>query len=520
MIPVASYCRVSTDKEDQTNSFESQQRFFQDYIKRNSDWELYEVYADEGITGTSTKKRFQFNRMIQDAYCGKFKLIITKEVSRFSRNILDTIAYTRELKALGIGVIFMSDGFSSLDPDAELRLSIMGSIAQEESRKTSSRVKWGQTRQMERGVVFGRSMLGYDVKKGKLIVNPNGAEIVRSIFYKYGIEKKGTTVIAKELQQTGYKTYSGNSSWSNSYILKILKNEKYVGDLVQKKTITPDYLTHTKKYNHGEENLIILKEHHEPIISRQLWDLVQEEIRKRNRNNRVGSGHSNRYIFSGKIKCAECGTSFVSRVKLRQDGTSYRRWACFTASKEGKKKLDAYGDETGCDVGKQIRDELAVELLKNVVQSLSVDFNWITQNLTDIVISSLHSIDSSGENPEKLKRQIEKIQVKKEKTIDAFLSGTLTKEELQQMKCRYDKELKLLHVQLNKLSEKPSGLIRSDLFEQVDSIVTCKDISEPFLKSILEQIIVHKNGEIEIKLNHLATVWKFQLEGRRSACKK
>ena len=162
MIKVASYCRVSTDHEDQANSFAAQQRYFKEYIHRQPDWELYGIYADEGITGTSTKKRAQFNRMIHDAYSGKFQLILTKEVSRFSRNILDTISYTRELKALGVGVLFVNDGINTLEPDAELRLSIMASIAQEESRKTSSRVKWGQTRQMERGVVFGRSMLGYD----------------------------------------------------------------------------------------------------------------------------------------------------------------------------------------------------------------------------------------------------------------------------------------------------------------------------------------------------------------------
>ena len=166
MIMLASYCRVSTDKDDQANSFESQRRYFREYIARQPDWELYKVYADEGITGTSTKKRVQFNQMIHDAHKGKFKLIITKEVSRFSRNILDTIAFTRELKALGVGVLFMNDGINTLDPDSELCLSIMGSIAQEESRKTSARVKWGQTRQMERGVVFGKSMLGYDVKVG------------------------------------------------------------------------------------------------------------------------------------------------------------------------------------------------------------------------------------------------------------------------------------------------------------------------------------------------------------------
>lgn len=155
--------------------------------------------------------------MISDAKLGKFQLIITKEVSRFSRNVLDTIAYTRELKAHGVGVLFMNDGICSLDPDAELRLSIMGSIAQEESRKTSSRVKWGQCRQMERGVVFGRSMLGYDVKDGKMTINPEGAELIRLIFHKYGIEKKGTSIIAREMQEEGYLTYSGNPKWSNSH---------------------------------------------------------------------------------------------------------------------------------------------------------------------------------------------------------------------------------------------------------------------------------------------------------------
>ena len=238
VIKVASYCRVSTDSEDQYNSFASQQRYFRAYIERHPDWELYEVYADEGITGTSTKKRIQFNRMINDAYSGKFKMIITKEVSRFSRNLLDTIAYTRELKALGIGVIFMNDGFTSLDPDAELRLSIMGSIAQEESRKTSSRVKWGQSRQMEKGVVFGSSMLGYDVRGGKLTINPEGAEIVRMIYRKYAVEKKGTSVIARELREAGIKTFHGSLMWNGTSIVRILRNEKYVGDLVRQ-TILP-----------------------------------------------------------------------------------------------------------------------------------------------------------------------------------------------------------------------------------------------------------------------------------------
>jgi len=187
---VAAYCRVSTDKDDQTNSFESQQRYFKEYIERNPDWELYEIFADEGTSGTSTKKRKAFNRMISCAKLGDFDLIITKEISRFARNTLDSVYYTRELKKHGVGVIFMNDNINTLDADAELRLTIMSSIAQEESRKTSDRVKWGQKRQMEQGVVFGRDMLGYDVQNGQMFINEDGAKVVRIIFKKFVREAK------------------------------------------------------------------------------------------------------------------------------------------------------------------------------------------------------------------------------------------------------------------------------------------------------------------------------------------
>ena len=514
MIKVASYCRVSTDKEDQANSFASQQNYFREYIERHPDWELYEVYADDGITGTSTKKRAQFNRMMNDAYNAKFKLIITKEVSRFSRNILDTIAYTRELKSLGIGVIFMSDGFSTLDPDAELRLSIMGSIAQEESRKTSSRVKWGQSRQMERGVVFGRSMLGYDVVNGNLSIHPEGAEIVRLIFYKYGIEKKGTTVIARELREAGYRTHSGNPIWSDSHILKILKNEKYVGDLIQKKTITPDYLTHAKKYNRGEEALIVIRDHHEPIISREQWDLVQEEIRKRHRVKDSSDVHSNRYIFSGKIICGECGARFVSRKKVLKDGSSYRRWGCFTASRDGKRKTDAQGNVLGCDIGKQIRDDMATDMLKYVIQNLSIDFDWMVQNISNTVLQVIGNGNCITEELKKLRKQINSTEEKKMKAIDAYLSGEISKEELSHVKRCYNAELLSLQDRINHISpvlEVDDENRIQDTRCMIESIATCKEISETFLKALLEYMIIHKDGTIEIKLKELDTVWKFEL---------
>ncbi|MGN8895845.1 recombinase family protein [Flavonifractor sp. HCP28S3_F3] len=280
-VRVAAYCRVSTDKEDQANSFENQQRYFLACIQRNPDWVLQNIYADEGISGTSTKKRKQFNAMIAAARAGELDLILTKEVSRFARNTLDTLAYTRELSRRGVGVLFLIDNIDTRQQDGELRLTIMSSIAQEESRKTSQRVKWGQARRMEQGVVFGGSLLGYDVQDGQITVNQEGAEIVRRIFHACLIDHKSTAVIARELREAGIPSSRGIVKWSAATVWKVLKNEKYCGDLVQKKTYTPDYLTHEKKYNRGEEAMIIIRDHHTPIIDRKTWDAVQQELARR-----------------------------------------------------------------------------------------------------------------------------------------------------------------------------------------------------------------------------------------------
>ena len=500
MIKVASYCRVSTDKADQANSFEAQQHYFREYVERQPDWELYQVYADEGITGTSTKKRAAFKRMISDAHMGKFRLIITKEVSRFSRNILDTIAYTRELKQIGVGVLFMNDGINTLEPDAELRLSIMGSIAQEESRKTSSRVKWGQTRQMERGVVFGRSMLGYDVRNGCMIVNPEGAELVRLIFRKYGIEKKGTSVIARELQEASYKTFRGGSKWSGSHILKILKNEKYVGDLVQKKSITPDYLTHARKSNHGEEELVILRDHHEPIIDRELWNTVQAENQKRNRHGDRGAGHANRYVFSGKIKCGECGASFVARKKKRGDGTFVRYWSCYTAAREGKCR---------CDVGLLLRDDLAMEIMKQVITGLKLDREPIIRNVTGLVMEALR--EEGSDSAEKLFRGISLLMEKKAAVLDSFFSGSITKEELQMMNERYDKEITALKSRRDAaLRTEETADQREMIYRQVTSIINGDGECQAFFKSLLDHMVVFRDRRIEIILRLLPQRWIFR----------
>lgn len=523
---VAAYCRVSTDSKDQANSFENQQQYFREYIGRQPDWELYEIYADEGITGTSTKKRLAFNHMIADAKLGRFDRIITKEVSRFARNTVDALQYTRELKALGIGVLFMNDGIDTMEPDAELRLSIMGSIAQEESRKTSSRVKWGQMRRMEQGVVFGRSLLGYDVKNGNMSVNPEGAEIVRLIFHKYIHERKGTVTIAKELREAGYKTLTGSIMWRNTVILKILRNEKYCGDLCQKKTITPDYLTHQKKYNHGEEEMVYLRNHHEPIVSRELWEKAQQEIARRDLDGTCKTGHGSRYPLSGKIKCSACGKSFVSRSRKRRDGSKYRTWRCATTAELGKRHVDTAGNEVGCDVGYQIRDDVGMEIVRQSVKMLKLDREAVVRNITRIVTNVIQAEQANNQNSvENLKKQLEQTEEKRKKVLDSFFAESISKKDLKLMNAEYDKKIAELTVQITVAEKKMHFHYEisdreKEVQQTIRNIVYCKTANNEantniFYSNLLEQITVFPDKRMEVSLKLLPTKWLYVMRTLR-----
>lgn len=402
-IRIAAYCRVSTDHEDQANSFESQQRYFRHYTEQNPDWILYRIFADEGISGTSTKKRTAFNQMIASAKKGAFDLILTKEISRFARNTLDSIYFTRELKKLGIGVIFMNDNINTLDGDSELRLAIMSSIAQEESRKTSERVKWGQRRQMEQGIVFGRSMLGYDIQNGVMQINEEGAKIVRTIFHKFLDEGKGVHVIAKELLQEGIKPMRA-AQWQDSVILRILRNEKYCGDLVQKKTYTPDYLSHEKKYNKGEEEFIIQKNHHEPIISRERFDLVNKLLDERSLSQLGKPKYSVRYPFSGKIKCGLCQSSYIARKTQRKDGSDHLTWRCQEANKNGRPHKDPGGNEIGCE-GKAIGDKALLCVMQRILITLPLDKVSFAKELCEQLSSAAPEGELGADQVEKVFRE-------------------------------------------------------------------------------------------------------------------
>jgi len=508
---VAAYCRVSTDHEDQANSFESQQRYFRQYIERNPDWELYEIFADEGISGTNTKKRSEFKRMIACAKEGDFDLIITKEISRFARNTLDSIYYTRDLKKHGVGVIFMNDNINTLDGDAELRLAIMSSIAQEESRKTSERVKWGQKRQMEQGVVFGRSMLGYDVKDGKMTINEEGAKIVRLIFHKFANENKGTHVIARELREAGI-TPMRIKEWSNTVILRVIRNEKYCGDLVQKKTFTPDFLSHEKKYNRGEEEFVIIKDHHEPIVSRELFEKANRILDEKSLTQEGKAKHSNRYPFSGKIKCGCCGSSYVARYKNRKNGTRYKAWRCYKSATQGSPHTDKAGNQLGCS-NPSIRNEDAVHIMYLVTRSLQLEEKKITANLLS-VIQSVLSVNTNYSHIEKLKEQIQTVEDKRTQLIDLCISGAITKQEFITKREVCDKEISELQDTISGIDQQhlladQQESVMKEITAAIHEIVSGVEYEDAFYSQILDKMVVQSKDTVDVYLNLLPIKWSY-----------
>ena len=438
VLRVAAYCRVSTDRSDQANSFESQKRYFDEYIRRQSGWALYSLYSDEGVTGTSAKKRAGFMRMIADARAGCFDLIVTKEISRFARNTLDSIMYTRELKRLGVGVFFVSDNINTLDSDAELRLTIMSSISQEESSRTSERVKWGQKRRMEQGVVFGRSMLGYDVKDGRMTINEEGAEVVRLIFHKFVNEGKGTCVIARELREAGIPTYRGVRDWSGTVVLRILRNEKYCGDLVQKKTYTPDFLSHDKKYNRGQDDLVVIRDHHEPIISRAQFERTSAELERRSGEASRSKRHSARHCFSGRIVCGKCGATCVARYRKRSDGSEYKAWRCGEAVRRGRPKTLSDGTAVGC-AGVYLRDEDARAVVRFAIGSLGLDRENTTDGVVLVTGVLGHDTRADGER-ERLERELTRLRTKEERLVGLYTGGDVTLELFAREKEKLDAE--------------------------------------------------------------------------------
>lgn len=488
---VAAYCRVSTDKDDQTNSLASQRKYFSEYIASHDDWILDNIYFDEGISGTQTKKRAGFNAMIDAALHGRIDLILTKEVCRFARNTVDTLSYTRKLKDSGVGVIFTIDNIDTRASDGELRLTIMASIAQEESRKTSERVKWGQKRRMEQGVVFGRDLLGYYVKNGELTINEEEAPVVRAIFHKFTNEGKGTHVIARELVEEGLRP-KRVKQWSNTVILRALRNEKYVGDLCQKKTITPNYLTHAKKYNRGEEEMVYLYNHHQPIISRELWNRTQAELQRKSPTSEQKMKHCNRYWCSGKLYCGKCGSHYVSRRKRLKNGV-HKSWRCYAAATFGAPK-ERMGEMVGCS-NSFINEKTLIACMKFLIQHIKINYNTLrSEIISDIMAIQADPIRESVQ----IRNRMEALKEKKRKMIDLALEGVLSEKDLAEQIEWYDEQLQELEQSLevslqNDIVWEKQTVETEAYIAALDDILAFDEGNPELYREILEKMVISDN---------------------------
>jgi len=316
---VAGYARVSSDKDEQQNSYEAQVEYYTDYIKRNPEWEFVEVYTDEGISGTSTKYREGFKRMIADALDGKIDLILTKSVSRFARNTVDSLTTIRQLKDKGTEVYFEKENIFTMDSKGELLLTIMSSLAQEESRSISKNITWGKRKSMADGKVSFAysSFLGYDIgTDGHLYIVEDQAKIVHRIYDEF-LAGKTTYDIAKRLTEDGIPTPMKKVKWQESTVRHILQNVKYRGDSVLQATFVEDYLTKKVKKNNGELPQYYVSQNHPPIIPPEKFEMVQEEFRRR----KEGGPYTCISPFSGRIVCGDCG-GFYGR-KVWHSGSSY-----------------------------------------------------------------------------------------------------------------------------------------------------------------------------------------------------
>lgn len=331
---VAAYCRVSTGSEEQLTSYTLQCEYYTKFITNNSNWELVDIYADEGITGTSVKKRKNFLRMIEDCRAGKIDVIYCKSISRFARNTIDCLTYIRELRELGIDVVFENGGIHTLSDKGEIVLAVLASQAEEGSRIISENVMWAKHKRFENGEVSWayKYFLGYKKgENGTIDIVPEEAVIVRRI---YGEFLDGSTVsqIANGLEADGIKTTRGGEKWQRSTILSILKNEKYKGDALLQKTYKRDFLSKKRVKNEGQAQQFEVLNSHPPIISRETFDLVQAELLRRN-DSKDGQGnamrYSSEYPFSGRLRCAECGAT-LKRGNRNNPNKSEPIWCCPT----------------------------------------------------------------------------------------------------------------------------------------------------------------------------------------------
>ena len=495
---VCFYARVSTDKDEQLHSLSAQVSFFNDYIKKVPNWQFIGSYIDEGISGTSVKKREEFLRMIEDAKKHKFDLILTKEISRFSRSTLDSIKYTQELLQNGVGVYFLNDNINTILPDSELRLTMMSSIAQDEVRRLSERVSFGMKRSIDSGVVLGCSNIyGYVKDKGKLVIDEKQAEMIKIIYGRYANTTDGLSKVSRYLYSLGYKSKTGKRL-DTTILTRIIENPKYKGYYCGHKTKVLDYRTKKKK-KLSESDWIIYKdtENVPPIVSEELWERANKKLKQRQESFASRAVNKavfqNRYTYSGKIYCGHHNLTYHRSSAGKRKNNPV--WECQVYRKESLK---------GCSNPRVFEFELDT-LFKDMFNKLLKRKNYIFDEIVSVCENYLesHNNDSEIKN---IESKILLLNNKKDKLLELVMEEYLEKADYKKQVDLLNEEISPYQNKLNelKIDKKDKNYIKNKINEikkALDNCLTDDKCYSDVFNELIDKIIVNKIEDKKIKLD-------------------
>lgn len=497
---IAAYCRVSTEKEAQIDSLEKQIEFFNEFTKKNG-YELYKLYADEGISGKQIKHRKQFQQMMIDAKAKKFDKVVVKDVSRFARNTVDLLQSVRELKSYGVQVDFLNNG-EVMEGGSEFILTILGAMAQQESANMSKRVKFGKDITAKKGRV-PNLVFGYDKipdERYTLKINEEEAKIVKEIFESYVYKGIGTTKIAWNLNDREIRTKKTKSKWVQTSIVRMLKNPIYTGRVTNKKSEVTDFITGTRK-ELPEEEWIVVEKPEMRIISDELFNRAQELLEQRSNEFKLNNKREKtEYVFSTLIYCKHCGYSF-RRIKRKYtaDGPEYIRWVC-----SGRNSMGV----NHCPNTTVIDEEELLNAIKIYLKSIIKN----KKDFMKAVEKEFEKITKLRENNERseesLLKEIEKVTVKKQKYMEMFQNEIINIQELKKYTnplnediARLERELKLITSEIKEKDVLEKELNKT--IKTVDDILNNQTITNAMLKTIIDVIEVDSDSNVEVRLKLL-----------------
>ena len=488
---VTFYARVSTDQDEQINSLENQVQYYTELIQSRPNWRFVPGYVDEGISGGSTKKRDNFNRMIRDAKAGVFDFIITKEISRFSRSTLDSIRYTQELLDYNVGVFFQNDNINTLDTDSEFRLVIMAGVAQDEIRKLSERLKFGFRQAIKNGHVLGNDKLyGYDKKDCVLTVNEEEAEIIRIIFDLYGNQRLGTRTISKRLMELGYTSREGNA-FNTLTIRHILENPKYKGWYCGNKSQSVDYRTKRNVLLDESEWVTYPDPSIPAIVSEELWNRANALYKRRReemKSHSSGLSFHNRYPYSAKIYCEEHGTTFHRQVIQTKKGQQ-EVWQCKVYRSHGRAACPA----------PQIRSSDLDVILSDIFKELVRDKEKIIDSLVTVLTNIPKEVDY-GKLRCQVENEMDDLERKKNRLLDLSIAGALTVEEFKERNDAFNAQIqecqgKLTAIRQEEENQSSEELDIPAIRQALDEALRFTgEIDTALVATILDKVVVKKES--------------------------